>query len=67
MENTERKAGGYLFIPRMWVSGELSQCTDSGAVVPSAPSELSGEGAYKKARNGEREPKVRTGHANTDQ
>lgn len=24
MENTERKAGGYLFIPRMWVSGELS-------------------------------------------
>lgn len=24
IENTETKASGYLFIPRMWVSGELS-------------------------------------------
>lgn len=66
MENTERKASEYLFIPRTWVSGELSLYRDSETVVSSEPSEISQEGAYKKARHGEREPKIRTGHAHTD-
>lgn len=42
----------------MWVSGELSYSIQTvGVEVPSAPSELPGEGSFKKVCNGEREPR----------